>query len=216
MRAGMRVLPGVRRIAEQIPAVAASWFARNEAALAAGLPLWVALGDSTAQGIGTSHLDNSYIGILHSHIGDDIAVVNLSATGARIGDVLATQLPRLAALPRRAVLVTCSVGSNDLLKASTPARFGREYEEMCAQIESHTPRAIVSGLPTSAISVSGRLANRSVRETAHRHGFAVADINRHFRGPYFRKLASDRFHPNDRGYRDWGAAFIEAYETLDT
>lgn len=214
MRAGMRALPGVRRIAEQIPAVATAWLARNEAALATGRPLWVALGDSTAQGIGTSSLDNSYIGLLHKYIGDDIAVINLSATGARISDVLDKQLPRIAALPRRTVLITCSVGSNDLLKAATPARFRREYEDLGERIVHFTPRAILAGLPTAAISVSGRLANRTVRDIAVRNGFAHADINRHFRGPYFRKLASDRFHPNDRGYREWGTAFIEAYESL--
>ena len=61
--------------------------------------LYVALGDSAAQGIGASTPDRGYVGLLAERVRErtsrSVEVVNLSSSGARIGDVLDTQLPAL-------------------------------------------------------------------------------------------------------------------------
>ena len=75
------------------------WEESNERARRADGPLWVAVGDSTAQGIGASAPDRGYVGQLLARLRDEQhrpwRVVNLSATGARIVDVAREQVPRI-------------------------------------------------------------------------------------------------------------------------
>ena len=74
------------------------WEASNERARHSGGPLWVALGDSTAQGLGASAPDRGYVGQLLVELQEaqrrPWRVVNLSVTGARISDVVREQVPR--------------------------------------------------------------------------------------------------------------------------
>ena len=87
------------------------WEESNERARRADGPLWVAVGDSTAQGIGASAPDRGYVGQLLARLRDEQhrpwRVVNLSATGARVADVAREQIPRIndAGEPE---LVTCA------------------------------------------------------------------------------------------------------------
>ena len=67
--------------------------------------LYVAIGDSAAQGVGARDLDASYVGLLAARCsgrpGRTVRVVNLSRYGARLADALDRQLPELAgAAPR--------------------------------------------------------------------------------------------------------------------
>lgn len=87
----------------------------------AGGLLYVALGDSAAQGVGASSPDKGYVGLiadrLRTSTGRPVQVVNLSVSGARVADVVATQLPQLADLEPD--LVTVAIGGNDI----------REYDQ---------------------------------------------------------------------------------------
>ena len=57
-------LPGVRTVHAQVARYAADWEAANGVALGGAGPLWVVLGDSTAQGIGAPSWDEGYVGQL--------------------------------------------------------------------------------------------------------------------------------------------------------
>src|SRR5207237_10639015 len=61
-------VPGVRLVQGQVARYAALWDDDNTAALSAGGPLWVALGDSTAQGIGAPTYDQGYVGQLRRRL----------------------------------------------------------------------------------------------------------------------------------------------------
>ena len=81
-------------------------------------PLWVALGDSTAQGIGASSIDHGWVPRLHAALHDagrPHALVNLSRSGAHSTHVIDEQLPMLDHLPYAASIVTICVGANDLV-----------------------------------------------------------------------------------------------------
>src|SRR5918912_210403 len=110
VRLARTILPGVRRVHAQVGAYARLWDEANAAALAADGPLWVVLGDSTAQGIGAARYDQGYVGQLRSRLGDEWRVLNWSRSGARTADVLETQLPRLEALDVAPALVTVAIG----------------------------------------------------------------------------------------------------------
>ncbi|MBW3639915.1 MAG: hypothetical protein KY451_08715, partial [Actinobacteria bacterium] len=62
--------------------------------------VYVALGDSAAQGIGASSLQRGYISLVADRLagstGRPVQVINLSSSGARIRDVIEEQLPELA------------------------------------------------------------------------------------------------------------------------
>src|SRR5262245_45994125 len=72
------------------------------------------LGDSTAAGVGAS----SSSGALPSQVADGLgtsgtSVTNLAVSGARVADVLADQVPKVAGV--RPDLVLISVGANDTI-----------------------------------------------------------------------------------------------------
>ncbi len=64
--------------------------------------LYVAIGDSAAQGIGASRPDRSYVGVLAEEIrsvtGQTVRVVNLSVSGATVELAVQDQLPRFVKL----------------------------------------------------------------------------------------------------------------------
>ena len=101
--------------------IADFWTRQNENALAADGPLWVVLGDSTAQGLGASSPLHGYVGqVLNAlrRTGSPWRVLNLSRSGAQTRHVLEDQLPLVDGLTP--ALVTCGIGSNDILARRRP------------------------------------------------------------------------------------------------
>jgi lysophospholipase L1-like esterase len=185
------------------------WEESNERARHADGPLWVALGDSTAQGIGASTPDRGYVGQLLGRLRERESpgwrVVNLSVTGARLTDLVRVQLPRLdAAAP--ADLVTCAAGANDLVRFGFP----RARQALHALISGLPPGAVVATCPQGLISNRTHELNRIIRAEAPAAGLRVADVWAHTGPPWSGKYAGDDFHPNDTGYADWCAAFADA------
>lgn len=207
-------LPGVRAVAGHIERYGEEWDRRSRAALASGVPLWFALGDSTAQGIGAETIEDGYVARLSEARPlplRDVGLVNVSVSGARVRDVLREQIPLLHAHRDRIALVTCSIGSNDLLRTPNARRTGAALRELFDALAG-LPLVAVATLPIGAVSTSGRLVNSTIRHEAAARGLVVADVASRYRPPYRDKVASDRFHPNGAGYADWAAAFVDALD----
>lgn len=209
-----RVHPGYARTSAMVRPFADAWAAANEAARAAADgPLWVALGDSTGQGIGASAHDRGYVGGLLEWLGRRSGtawrVVNLSRSGARVADVLAHQVPALESLGGPPDLVTLAVGANDMLRRTPVPRLHATLSDVLDRL----PRgAVVATLPQGLgrrrpVGFNGLIVGVSATR-----GLVVADVWRHTAPPWSGKFAADGFHPNDAGYRDWVAAFREALE----
>src|SRR5436189_5769259 len=83
-------IPGMRRVHAQVAVYAKAWDEANEQALVAPGPLWVVLGDSTAQGIGAPSPDEGYVGQVHRLLtttsGEPWRVLNLSKSGGKVAD----------------------------------------------------------------------------------------------------------------------------------
>jgi acyl-CoA thioesterase I len=226
LRAGRfgRWTDGVNAMREDCIAFSAYWRANNERMLAAEendvtrlrSPLWVALGDSTAQGLGAPGPRGGYVGqALHQlrrRTGQPWRVLNLSVSGALIRDVLANQIPLLPEAPD---LVTCGIGANDVLY-STPARL---FSDMRAVLAAVPERTVVLDLPLPAgfWGIVGRISmpyitriNRVIHEVACERDLPVAEVSAHFTAPWEGKFASDSFHPSQDGYRDWTRALLAA------
>ena len=211
---------GVTAMREDCVAFAAYWRAHNDRLLhdietgrETG-PIWVALGDSTAQGLGAPSPEYGYVGqalgALRRRTGLPWQVLNLSASGSLIRDVLHHQLPRL---PASAELVTCGIGINDVLYTGPGKLFG----DLRALLAAVPDRTIMLDLPVPAgyAGVLGRASrpyltriNRTLHEAAASRGLPVAEVSAHFLPPWTGKFASDCFHPSQDGYRDWTSALL--------
>ena len=179
--------------------------------------LYVALGDSAAQGIGASAPQRGYVGLLAAQLreatGRPVRVVNLSVSGARVADVVCDQLPALALYPA-ADLVTVAVGGNDLRRYDA-----EQYAADLARLVAGLPvgPSVVADIPyfmhghferdaaAAAVLLSERAAER---------GLVVAALHEQMQAGGWRAMftsyAADLFHPNDRGHRTWEQAFWTA------
>lgn len=207
-----RVVPGVHRVHAQVAPYARSWDAANELVLTTTGPLWVVLGDSTAQGIGAPGHDRGYVGQLRALLDEQRGekgpwrVLNLSRSGARSADALEVQLPRLEALAVKPDLMTCAIGANDLLATPLDDLLARLREIMSRL----PPGAIIATMPQGLRPQRAVAVNHVLRAEAPAAGLVVADVWAHTGPPWRGKFASDGFHPGSLGYADWAAAFAEA------
>jgi acyl-CoA thioesterase-1 len=209
-RVARTLFPGLRGVHAQVARYAAAWEEPNGATLAGAGPLWVVLGDSTAQGIGAPAWDEGYVGqILH---GLDAGaerrwrVLNLSRSGARAADVTDRQLPALEGLAAVPDLVTCAIGANDIVRRTPVETLDARLREILARLPDG---AVMATLPQGLNRDRTEAANRVIREEAPKAGVLVADVWRHTGPPWHGKLAADGFHPGALGYADWAAAFVE-------
>jgi len=176
--------------------------------------LYVAIGDSAAQGVGASQPGRSYVGLIAQHLrqrtGRSVRVVNLSISGARLREAIALQLAPLRRLSPD--LVTVAIGANDM-PSFDRERFIRELTEVYASLPSGSIVAEVPSFYLGRSERNVRLANTIVHRLADEHGFEVAPLYTRTRRQgaalyALNRVAADFFHPNDRGYRVWASAFL--------
>jgi len=190
---------------------------RDQQSGAAPDPLWVVLGDSTAQGLGAPGPRGGYVGQtlyeLRRATGRHWQVLNLSVSGALTRDVIADQIPRLDG--QHPDLVTCGAGVNDIMYSSPGKLFG-DLRTLLAAVPEDT---VMLDLPllTGFWGIVGRMSvpyitriNRVIREVATERSLRVAEVSRHFIPPWAGKFSVDNFHPSQDGYRDWSRALAEA------
>ncbi|MGI8809592.1 MAG: SGNH/GDSL hydrolase family protein [Acidimicrobiales bacterium] len=205
--------PGIRKVHAQVARYAAEWEAANGVAMGGAGPLWVVLGDSTAQGIGAPTAAEGYVGQLRKALDDGSErpwrVVNLSRSGARAEDVIDRQLPALEALSEPPDLVTCAIGVNDIVRRRPPPQLEARLRRIMARLPQ---RSIIATLPQGLGPARTEAANRVIREEAPAAGLVVADVWARTGPPWRGKYAADGFHPGVLGYADWAAAFAEALE----
>ena len=224
LRAGPfgRWADGVTAMRADCLTFAGHWQAHNEQVLhdSQSGPLWVVLGDSTAQGLGAPSPGGGYVGQVLTELRQQTAqpwqVLNLSVSGALTRDVLGAQLPLM---PADADLVTCGIGVNDILYTS-PAKLFADLRALIAAVPDRTVLLDLP-LPAGCWGLLGRASvpyvtriNRTIHQAAAARGLPVAEVSATFLPPWPGKFASDYFHPSQRGYRDWSRALLNALTPL--
>lgn len=195
-----RFSDGVAEIDAQTERYHERWDAHNEQVRFDDGPLWVALGDSATQGVGASEWENGWTHLvldrLRTASGEPWRIVNLAMSGGRFLDVAERQLPVLNTMLRTPQLVTCAIGSNDLMwrRGRRSAKGIYRDAEVC-----------VDRLPTSTLlsRLNGPgdrpgVLNDIFEEAADERDLDLFNI---WNWPSGRNaLAADYVHPSDVGY----------------
>jgi acyl-CoA thioesterase-1 len=188
---------------------------------ATGSLSYVALGDSTVEGVGASALRLNYVSRLHERLRGVFPaaqMVNLGVGGATADDVRRHQLPQAVRL--RPDLVTLSVGPNDITGRRPLADYRRDVEEILRTLAGQTTAVVVVNLIPD-LGVTPRFRGKDVEErvrqrvlafnealghAARAHGAEIVDLY----GPSQREvprrpelIAADSYHPSDEGYARW-------------
>lgn len=191
------------------------WEQRAAQTVPPNATVYVALGDSAAQGIGASSPEKGYVGLiataLEAKTGGPVHVINLSVSGAKIQDVTTKQLPQLAKLnlPDNAY-ITMEIGANDM-RGYDPVVFEKQYRELLAALPKQT---VVSDIPYFGPDyhnhggAQAKQANAVLRPILQEKGFRTAPLYETTRQrESIRNYGADLFHPSDKGYRNWFDAF---------
>ncbi len=172
--------------------------------------LYVALGDSAAQGVGASHPALGYVGRLAEQVarrtGRTVQVVNLSVSGAMTADLVREQLPQLAAAGAPD-LVTVAIGGNDAGRTG-PKAFRAAFVTMLDALPRGSYVADVpdfGGGPRKPAAAA--LASIAREELARRPSLVSVELEEATGAMRLRDYSADFFHPGDSGYRMWADAF---------
>lgn len=184
---------------------------------------YVALGDSTATGVGAAGV--GYPELLYRKmkgLGWNAGILNLGQSGSVSSDVAEYQIGKAASVFPD--VVTLGIGGNDLWRLVSPDRFRANLARI-ADALAQTPAQIlvsnlidfghvpiakgamgVMGIPPGAISARVAALNGAIAELAQRPRFTVVDL--HSLGeaelaahPEF--FSDDGFHPSLAGYQRW-------------
>ncbi len=189
-----------------------------------GGPLrYLALGDSTAQGIGASKPQYSppyllAVG-LTSHY-SPVIFTNLAVSGATTRDVIRVQLPQMPAFAPD--LVTVFVGINDLTHGRRRAAYLADLDRLLTTLDV-VPAVVLTDVAALCccplLSPIDRALCRSVRHwfnaavptVVTRHRAHLAAISGALT-PYFTQnpalWAADGYHASDAGYRLWAEGLL--------
>jgi len=174
--------------------------------------LYVALGDSAAQGIGASTPERGYVGLLAERMrertGRPVQVVNLSVSGATISDLVDEQLPQLQGL--QPDVVTVAIGGNDV-RTYDAESFSAEVETLTAALPAGSFIADVPDFMHGSWEEHAIEAGGVIAASARAQGLRVVPLHQTQSGrgasAMATDFAADWFHPNDRGHRVWADAF---------
>jgi lysophospholipase L1-like esterase len=192
--------------------------------------LYVALGDSTVEGIGASRPSANYVSRLHTRLRavyPRAGVVNLGVGGATSADVVDSQLERAVLL--RPQLVTLSIGPNDVTGRVPVQEYERNVDRIFRRLSEETRAVVVANLlPDLAATprFRGREAaprvggltvrfNEALARAARPYGVEVVDLYEPSRAelPVRPELvAADGYHPSDVGYARWAELLWAAVE----
>jgi acyl-CoA thioesterase I len=195
----------------------------------AAVVTYVALGDSTVQGVGASSPATTYVAQLFSQLQrayPNAVVHNLGVSGAIAPDVLENQVPRAREIGPR--LVTLSVGPNDLTRGRTPEQYGQDIDQIFAALRADPQTLIVVNLlPDLAVApvftpeqrplVAARTVefNQVLQQKAEAYGAVIVDLYTASQqevpvsGEY---VSGDGYHPSDAGYARWAEIMWRSIE----
>jgi lysophospholipase L1-like esterase len=186
---------------------------------------YVALGDSTAEGMGASKVERSYTHIIYASLKEryrSTKYYNFARSGAILADVVEKQLPK--ALEASADLITISVGANDIIRRTKSDEYERLLRKLLQTLQRQTDATVViSTVPDLSLTPSvpkllrtysrymANKLNEIILRTAEDTNTVVVDIfndSRALLKIFPEAVASDGWHPSDFGYAIWANSIL--------
>ena len=186
---------------------------------------YVALGDSTVEGVGASDTSRAYTNLIYADLLRQYKHViyhNFGKRGARVHDVVETQLNR--AIETRPTLITLSIGANDALHQTSLKRFRADMHHLLAALHDQT-RAVIVMTNVPDFSFAPRIPaplkpvirlrigqyNSIIAAIAREIGITLVDTFKESgliaqRFPH--AVSNDHFHPSDFGYTLWAHTML--------
>lgn len=200
---------GVLSVIRQVKRYRSQW---DSLAQTTGDVLYVALGDSTAQGIGASKREDSYVHQLSERLSTktakSIRTCNFSVTGATTQDLIEKQLPKLTEL--KPDILTLSIGSNDIVRNVPLATILHNMQTILKTIPEGS---FIATLPpfTGPLAKKSKQVNQRIGDCALMYGHHVVDIHAVYlkQGTNLRYFGRDFFHPSTKAYAQWTEVFWE-------
>ncbi len=184
---------------------------------------YIAIGDSTAVGVGASTVGNTYTYRIAQHLSQSHTVDyrNIAVSGAKTRDLIDTQLAGAVAF--QPDIITISVGANDVTHLKDEDQILANIQTILETLTAKTDAQIfvanipiVDRVPLFPYPVKKLWGHRVHRLNSRIIGLNndrvhVVDIHEFGwnRYPDIRTtFAKDQFHPNDEGYNNWTNAFL--------
>ena len=185
---------------------------------------YLALGDSAAQGIGASSPTRGYVGLIADKLAErtnkSVKIVNISKTGAKMGDYLTEQAPMIEG--QKADIVTIEIGANDIAVFNADD-FRSKFKKVLATLPD---RAYVSNMPLfnsrPGSTNNAKIASKIIEEELVNYPKLVfVDLQKQTSDHQsIFGFAPDLFHPNNLSYKNWADAFwqkiVKNYEETQT
>lgn len=174
---------------------------------------YLALGDSTAQGIGATSPLQGYVGLIAKEIerrsGKSVRIVNLSKTGAKLEDYLETQAPKISKI--NADIVTIEIGANNIGEFNA-SKFRVKFKQVLKTLPSGSFVAnmpLFNSRPSS--TQDGKTASKIIEEELKSQPtLTLVDLQKETtENQNVFGFAPDLFHPNNLTYRHWANAFLK-------
>ncbi|QSQ27366.1 SGNH/GDSL hydrolase family protein [Pyxidicoccus parkwayensis] len=190
---------------------------------------YVALGDSTAVGVGAAR-GGGYPERLASRLRKDglpVGLTNLGQSGARVRDVFTGQVKR--AVATQPTLVSLGVGTNDIWRGTSVEEFQEDLDRIARRLKQTGAPLVMVNIADMALAPVAKLVpsalyegriepfNAAIAEVARAHGLHLVDLYSASKEmipqrPHF--FSHDGFHPSDEGYEEWAELMLPTVRTL--
>lgn len=181
---------------------------------------YIASGDSTALGLGSTNIENTYAYKIAKSLSHKSSVIykNIAVSGAKTDDVLEKQLSKIINFDPD--IVTISMGANDLTHFSGNDNVINNYKKvkkiLLERTEANIYVANIPDLSNAKIlpywyrNLIERRARRLNEKIAELESERFKIVNIHDSVPYTPETyAPDYFHPSDLGYQNWADTFLD-------
>ena len=192
--------------------------------------VYVAIGDSTVEGMGASHPKKAFAPYVFSVLKKELPHVsfyNFGKAGVGVEGVLQDQIEKTIEL--KPDLVVISVGFNDIKNKVSSGEFEKQFGELLKTISEKTDAfIIVNTIPdismVKSLSLFRKLYgdllikqfNKAIKKQVEKHQAHLVDTYAHSKSlkGYTEIVADDGLHPSDIGHVIWGNAILETIRTV--
>lgn len=187
--------------------------------------VYVAMGDSTVEGVGASSSDKTFPALVRDFIKSgykNISFYNLGKRGALVKDLLKYQLDE--AITLRPNLVSISIGANNVMRGGRISTFEKDLRLLFERLGRETSSTIViNNIPDFSAAKKiikpvrvfyafrARKFNEVIEKLSDEYKVIHVDLYNNSRfvfNNYPEFVSSDGLHPSDLGYALWANIII--------